>query len=108
MGRGKKRPRKQPSLIDSETDCRFSPSYESESSDPSSDSSSASTHRRHKTPAQEKTPAPPPAHPKTPLAPTHGTSSAPATINYIIAAFSTSDMKKAVSKHRSKTSSLQL
>jgi hypothetical protein len=98
MARTKKKPRRQPSIISSELDRRFSPTYEppdSESTDVTSDSSATAT------PASVNRKQ---AHPKS----AQSTQSSATTITYILALFSAADMKQAVSKRRPKNGSLQL
>jgi hypothetical protein len=109
MGRHRKRQHKQPSVIGSDVDQRFSPAFEE--SDSSTDSNDS--------PSDTSIPASPVVVPQKRQKTPKKTSSTNATaipepiqtstkINYIIQAFSASEMKKPASKRSAKNSSLQL
>jgi hypothetical protein len=101
MGRSRKKQCKQPSVINTNLDNRFSPSHNNADGD--SDSSVQSTE------SLADVPAIPQKHQKVAVtqAPAPDTPTA-SLITYVTSIFSTADMKKAVSKQSAKNLSFQL
>ena len=105
-GRPKKKPRKQPSIIDSELDHRFSANESDEYSTDAPSDNSATPMSPPPVPQKCREPAgaPPPPAP----VPTKTANPTAMLITYAIAVFSCSEMKKPISKRTVKNSSLQL
>jgi hypothetical protein len=100
MTHSRKCRQRQPSIISSETDRRFSPSRDSESSESSGDSDSAEPVE-----VPQKRPKPPA---KRVPAPQGNPNPAGVMLDYIIAIFSPAEMKKAINKRLPKNMSLRL
>ena len=107
MGRPRKKQYRQPSIIDSDLDRRFSGSNSGSDSDSPSESHASDIVVQPIVLPQKRAKQPKPAHASAPHTPIQ----APAptvTINYAISVFSSAEMKKATSKRVPKCSSFQL